>query len=120
VPTDPTNPLLGPFAAAAEDIVRDRPDVPPDMIREVMTEAATRLHDGLALDGLDDHDAAAVVHGLCDALSQAGPGRAIRARAADCMESGAELHDQAAVSAAYPTAAGILKGRPDGSPTSVS
>jgi hypothetical protein len=107
--TDPTNPLLGPFAVAAEAIVRDRPDVPSEMIREVMTEAATRLHDGLALDGLDAHDTAAVVDGLCDALSELDPGRAIRARAADSMRSGADLHDQEAVSAAYLTAAGILK-----------
>ena len=35
------------------------------MAREVFEEAATLLYNGLALDGLDEHDASAVVAGLC-------------------------------------------------------
>ncbi len=34
------------------------------MAREVFLEAATRLHNGLALDGLDDHDAVIVWQSL--------------------------------------------------------
>jgi hypothetical protein len=109
VAPDPTNPLVVAFAATAEDIARDRPEVPPEVIREVMAEAATRLHDGLALDGLDEHDTVAVVDGLCEALSELDPGQALRARAAEPVGAGVALHDPAAVSAAYVAAAGILK-----------
>jgi hypothetical protein len=36
-----------------------------ELAREVFTEAATLLHNGLALDGLDEHDTAAAVSALC-------------------------------------------------------
>ena len=66
------------FLAAAETVVRERPEVDAELAREVFLEAATLLHDGLALDGLDDHDAEAVVAGLCADLVAPDPGRAIR------------------------------------------
>jgi hypothetical protein len=37
-------------------------------------EAATLLHNGLALDGLDEHDTDAVVAGLCADLTAEDPG----------------------------------------------
>ena len=83
--------------------------MPPDVVREVMAEAADRLHDGLALDGLDAYDTAAVVAGLCDALAEVDPGEAIRPRAAAATASGEDLHDPDGVRVAYLTAATILK-----------
>ena len=50
------------------------------MAREVFLEAATLLYNGLAFDGLDEHDATAVVAGLCVDLVAADPGSAVRAR----------------------------------------
>jgi hypothetical protein len=79
------------------------------MAREVFLEAATLLHDGLALDGLDDHDAGAVVAGLCADLVAADPGAAIRARSRATVEQPGDLHDPAGVSAAYLIAAGIFQ-----------
>ena len=37
-------------------VARARPEVDPEMAREMFHEAATLLDNGLALDGLDDHD----------------------------------------------------------------
>jgi hypothetical protein len=45
----------------------------------VFHEAATLLYNGLALDGLDGHDASAVVDGLCVDLVAEDPGVAFRA-----------------------------------------
>jgi hypothetical protein len=41
---------------------------------------ATLLYNGLALEGLDGHDASAVVAGLCIDLVAEDPGVAVRAR----------------------------------------
>jgi hypothetical protein len=49
--------------------------------REVFTEAAILLDDGLALDALDAHDASAVVDGLCVDLVAEEPGAALRSSA---------------------------------------
>ena len=71
-------------------------------------EAATLLDNGLALDGLDEQDTAAVVAGLCDDLVAEDPvprsaplGGRVGARG--------DLHDPAAVSAAYLASASILQ-----------
>src|SRR4051812_24817272 len=53
------------FLATAEAVAQARPDVDAEMAREVFLEVAVMLDNGLALDGLDEHDAAAVVDGLC-------------------------------------------------------
>ncbi len=79
------------------------------MAREVFQEAATLLHDGLALDGLDGHDAQAVVAGLCADLVTEDPGTAIRARSQAALDAPAALHDPAGVSAAYLTAVALLQ-----------
>lgn len=96
------------FMAAAEAVARDRADVDPDLAREVFEEVATMLHNGLALDGLDDHDAAAVVGLLCDDLVAADPGAAVRARAQDVLESD-DLHDPESVSRSLLITAVILQ-----------
>lgn len=95
--------------AAAEEVARNRPDVDLDMAREVYREAATLLHDGLALDGLDDHDTQTVVAGLCVDLAAPDPGAAIRARARSSLSDPGDLHDPEGASAAYLIAAGILQ-----------
>jgi hypothetical protein len=102
-------PFVDRFLATAEAVARARPEVDPGMAREVFLEAATLLHDGLALDGLDDHDAGAVVAGLCADLVAADPGAAIRARSRATVEQPGDLHDPAGVSAAYLIAAGIFQ-----------
>ena len=102
-------PFLDQFLATAEAVARARPDVDLEMAREVFLEAATLLHNGLALDGLDDHDASAVVTGLCLDLVAPDPGPAIRARAHATLEQPGNLHDPEGVSAAYLIAAAILQ-----------
>ena len=70
------------FLATAEAVAAERPEVDLEMAREVFLEVATLLYNGLALDGLDEHDTAAVVDGLCIDLVAADPGAAVRARSA--------------------------------------
>ena len=79
------------------------------MAREVFLEAATLLYNGLALDGLDDNDAAAVVAGLCVDLVAKDPGAAVRARSRTTLDEPAGLHDPEGVSAAYLFSASILQ-----------
>jgi hypothetical protein len=94
-------PFLDQFLATAEAVAAARPEVDLEMAREVFIEAATLLHNGLALDGLDDHDAGAVVAGLCVDLVAEDPGDAIRARSQATLEAPGDLHDPDGVSAAY-------------------
>ena len=80
------------------------------MAREVFQEAATLLHNGLALDGLDEHDASAVVAGLCvDLVAAAIPAPRCGARSQATLETPGDLHDPEGVSAAYLIAATILQ-----------
>jgi len=104
--TDP--PFVDRFLAAADAVARARPGVDLGTAREVMSEAATLLHDGLALDGLDEHDADVVVAGLCTALVAEDPGAAVRARSR-AAAADPDLHDPDAVSAAYLVASSILQ-----------
>ena len=97
------------FLATAEAVAQERPEVDLEMAREVFEEVATLLYNGLALDGLDEHDAAAVVAGLCIDLVAADPGAAVRARSEATMENPGDLHDPDFVSAAYLVAARILQ-----------
>lgn len=97
------------FLAAAEAVAQARPEVDIEMAREVFHEAATLLHNGLALDGLDEHDAGAVVAGLCVDLVAEDPGAAVRARSRATLEDPADLHDPQGASAAYLIAAAILQ-----------
>jgi hypothetical protein len=97
------------FLATAEEVSQERPEVDPEMAREVFLEVATMLDDGLALDGLDEHDTAAVVDGLCVDLVTADPGAAVRARARATAEEPGDLHDPEGASAAYLVAARIMQ-----------
>jgi hypothetical protein len=104
--------VLGPpfdqFLATAEAVARERPDVDLEMAREVFTEAATMLHDGLVLDDLDEHDAASVVAGLCVDLVARDPGAAIRARARATLADPRDVHEPEVVSGVYLTVAALF------------
>ncbi|QIG41919.1 hypothetical protein G5V58_03200 [Nocardioides anomalus] len=94
----------------AERVARERPDeVDPDLAREVFEEAATLLHDGLVLDHLDEHDAAAVVAGLCEDLVRPDPGAVIRARADALRADPAGLHEPEVAAATYLTVVALFR-----------
>ena len=95
--------------ATAEAVAAARPEVDLDLAREVFLEAATLLHNGLALDGLDEHDARAVVAGLCVDLVAQDPGGAVRARAQATLDDPGDLHDAEAVAASYLVSAQVLQ-----------
>ena len=109
MPTGTEDPPFDQFLATAEAVARARPEVDLELAREVFVEAATLLHNGLALDGLDEYDASAVVAGLCIDLVAEDPGDAVRARSQATLEARGDLHDPEAVSAAYLVAAAILQ-----------
>ena len=109
MPDTRIGPPFDQFLVTAEAVARDRPDVDLDMAREVFSEVATLLYNGLALDDLDEHDAAAVVAGLCADLVAADPGSSVRARAQATSEVPGDLHDPEGASAAYLAAARILQ-----------
>src|SRR3954464_1841398 len=109
MPPDAVRPPFDQFLATAEEVVRARPEVDPEMAREVFLEAATLLDNGLALDGLDEHDAGAVVGGLCVDLVAPDPGAAVRARAEAPLHEPGDLHDPEAASASYLIAAAIFQ-----------
>lgn len=102
------NPLLDDFMATADAVAAERPEVDLEMSREVFLEAATMLHNGLALDGLDQHDTGAVVAALCADLIAEDPGAAIRARSQSALDS-RDLHDSEAVAASYLICAATLQ-----------
>ena len=108
-----TSPAVEPpfdrLLATAEEVAAARPEVDLEMAREVFLEAATLLHNGLALDGLDAHDADAVVAGLCLDLCDPDPGAAIRARSQAALDEPDDLHDPQAVSGSYLVSAAILQ-----------
>jgi hypothetical protein len=109
MPHSTFDPPFDQFLAAAEAVAQARPEVDLEMAREVFGEAATLLHNGLALDGLDGHDASAVVAGLCVDLVAEDPGGAVRARSQAALKAPGDLHDPEGVSAAYLTAAALLQ-----------
>lgn len=102
-------PAFDPFTATAEAVARARPEVDLETAREVFQEAARLLHDGLVLDGLDEHDAEAVVAGLCVDLVADDPGAAVRARAQAVLDVPGDLHDPEGASAACLVAAAVLQ-----------
>jgi hypothetical protein len=97
------------FLATAEAVAEARPEVDLALAREVFREAATLLYDGLALDGLDEHDAGSVVAGLCVDLVAEDPGAAVRGRSRAALTDPGDLHDPEAVSASYLAAAAVLQ-----------
>jgi hypothetical protein len=102
-------PFVDRFLATAEAVARARPEVDLEMAREVFLEAATMLHNGLVLDDLDEHDAGAVVAGLCVDLVASDPGAAIRARAQATRDDPGDLHDPESVWSAYLTTAALFQ-----------
>ncbi len=109
MPPSPVGPPFDQLLATAEAVAKGRPEVDLEMAREVFHEAATLLDNGLALDPLDEHDAHAVVAGLCLDLVAEDPGAAIRARAQATLQSPGDLHEPQVVSAAYLISAAILQ-----------
>jgi hypothetical protein len=95
--------------ATAAAVAAERPEVDLELASEVFAEAATLLHDGLVLDDLDEHDARAVVGGLCLDLVAADPGAAVRSRARETLDVPGDLHDPEAVSAAYLVTAALFQ-----------
>ena len=95
--------------ATAERVARDRPEVDPAMAREVFEEAATLLYNGLALEGLDDHDAHLVVAGLCEDLVSGDPSAAVQRRPQSVLDDPGDLHDPVGVAAAYEISARVLQ-----------
>ena len=109
MPTGAFEPPFDQFLVTAEAVARTRPDVDLEMAREVFTEVAVTLYNGLALEDLDEHDAAAVVAGLCADLVAKDPAAAVHARARATLEDPGDLHDPERVSATYLYSASILK-----------
>ena len=109
MPSSPVRPPFDQFLATAEAVAQARPEVDLEMAREVFHEVATLLYNGLAVDGLDEHDASAVVAGLCIDLVAPDPGAAVRARSEATLEAPGDLHDPEGVSRSYLIAATILQ-----------
>ena len=109
MPPSSPGPPFDQFLATAEAVARERPEVDAEMAREVFQEVATLLYNGLVLDDLDDHDARAVVAGLCVDLVTEDPGAAVRARARAALDDPGDLHDPAGASEAYLTSARIMQ-----------
>jgi hypothetical protein len=109
MPPSALEPPYDRFLATAEAVAEERPEVDLEMAREVFLEVATLLYNGLALDGLDEHDTAAVVDALCIDLVAADPGAAVRARSEATLVDRGDLHDPEAVSASYLIAAAIMQ-----------
>lgn len=107
--TSARGPAYEPFMATAEAVGLARPELGLDLAREIFDEAATLLHNSLALDGLDEHDTDAVVARLCSDLVAADPGAAVRISAREATEHPDGLHDPEAVAAAYLTVAAVLR-----------
>ena len=109
MPQRAVEPPFDQFLATAEQVIHDRPEVDPDLIREIFLEVATTLDNGLALDGLDEHDARAVVAGLCVDLVTEDPGAAVRERSLRTLDEEEGLHDPASVSRSYLIAASMMQ-----------
>jgi hypothetical protein len=103
------DPPFDQFLATAEALALSRPEVDLDLAREVFQEAASLLYNGLALEGLDQHDASSVVAGLCVDLVAQDPGTAVRARTQATLTDPGDLHDPKGVAAAYEIATRILQ-----------
>src|ERR1700709_1708854 len=108
MPPSTVGPPFDQFLATAEAVAQARPEVDLEMAREVFHEVATLLYNSLALDDLDEHDASAVVAGLCVDLIAQDPGAAVRARSQATLETPGDLHDPEGASATYLFAAAIL------------
>ena len=95
--------------ATAERVAAERPEVDLDLAREVFEEAATLLYNGLALEGLDDHDAHLVVAGLCDDLVSGDPSAAVRRRPHLGLDDPRQHPPPRGVAPAYAISARVLQ-----------
>ena len=109
MPPSTLEPPFDQFLITADEVAAARPEVDLDLAREVFLEAGTLLDNGLALDGLDEHDARAVVAGLCVDLVTGDPGDAVRARAHALAHDPGDLHDPESVARSLLIAANILQ-----------
>ncbi len=105
----PVGPPYDQLRATAERVARERPEVDLELAREVFDEAAILLYNGLALEGLDEHDADAVVAGLCVDLVSPDPGAAVRRRTQAALDDPGGLHDPRGVAAAYEISTRIMQ-----------
>src|SRR3712207_3138926 len=109
MPSRTVGPPFDRFLATAEAVARSRPDVDPEVAREVFLEVATLLADGLAVGGVGDPAAAAVVGGLGGDRVAADPGGAVRPRSRATLADPGDGDAPEGVSAAYLVAAAILQ-----------
>ena len=109
MPSGAPDHLLDPFLAAADATAQARDDVDAVVARELMAEAATMLHNSLALDDLDPHDLELVVAGLASDLVSVDPGAAVRARAAAVADGNHSVHDPDGVRGAYLVTLAVLR-----------
>lgn len=101
--------LFAAFDAAALAAAQERPEVDPELAMELMREAAARLHNGLALDGLGERDYPVVVAALATDLVSLDPTAAVRARAAEAGVSAGVYEDPDEVRATVLIAASVLQ-----------
>lgn len=101
--------LFDRFAATAVAVAKARPQVDPAMVQEIFDEAATMLHNGLALDHLDHHDADVVVLELCAALATTDPTTELMTRFYAATDEPAGLNDPVGVALAYENVLRILQ-----------
>ncbi len=107
--TNAVEPPYDRFLATAEAVAQERPEVDLELAREVFAEVATLLYNGLALDGLDEHDTEAVIEGLCVDLVAEDPGAAVRARSQVVLAEPGDLHDPESVSRSYLISAALMQ-----------
>lgn len=100
--------LFDRFGETAAAVVEARPEVDPAMVRDIFDEAATMLHNGLALDHLDGHDADIVISELCVALTDADPTTALLTRFY-ATDQPTDLHDPTGAAVAYENVLRILQ-----------
>ena len=96
------------FAAAASAVAAARSEVDLETARELMDEAATMLHNSLALDSLSTADAAVVVRHLATDLTAVDPSTAVLARSLAVAEDPSGLDEPGIVAATYLVCAAVL------------
>lgn len=101
--------LFDRFGETAAAVVQARPQADPAMVQGIFDEAATMLHNGLALDHLDDHDADSVISELCEALTDADVTTALLTRFYAATDRPNDLHDPSGVALAYENVLRILQ-----------
>jgi hypothetical protein len=100
--------LRAEFEAAASRAAAERPEVDAETARELMAEATEMLHNSLALDALEESDAAVVIRNLAADLTSADPGAAVRARSAAVSQDSAGLAEPTVVAETYLVCAAVL------------